>query len=114
MTLSCFELGERMLAVEEARAAVLALVAGPLPAEVVLLARAHGRVLAEDAISPIAVRRTRLEITSYNGMPTASVISRSCIDAVGCVTCCRRAAALTLPVSANARKSCSWRKLTFI
>ncbi|PWV72685.1 gephyrin-like molybdotransferase Glp [Halomonas sp. A11-A] len=55
MTLSCFELGERMLAVEEARAAVLALVAGPLPAELVPLAQAHGRVLAEDAISPIAV-----------------------------------------------------------
>jgi molybdopterin molybdotransferase len=55
MTLSCFELGERMLAVEEARAAVLALAAGPLPTEIVPLALAHGRVLAEDAISPIAV-----------------------------------------------------------
>ncbi|MBE0490114.1 MAG: molybdopterin molybdenumtransferase MoeA [Halomonas sp.] len=55
MTLSCFELGERMLAVEEARAAVLALVAGALPAEAVPLALAHGRVLAEDAVSPIDV-----------------------------------------------------------
>ncbi|MCA1770453.1 MAG: molybdopterin molybdenumtransferase MoeA [Halomonas sp.] len=52
MTLSCFELGERMLAVEEARAAVLSLVAGPMPAEFVSLVLAHGRVLAEGAISP--------------------------------------------------------------
>ncbi|MGJ7457376.1 molybdopterin molybdotransferase MoeA [Halomonas sp. MA07-2] len=55
MTLSCFELGERMLAVEEARAAVLALVAGALPAEAEPLAMAHGRVLAQDAVSPIDV-----------------------------------------------------------
>lgn len=55
MTLSCFELGERMLGVEEAREAVLALVSGPLAAESVPLAGAHGRVLAEDAISPIDV-----------------------------------------------------------
>ncbi|MFO8046011.1 MAG: molybdopterin-binding protein [Halomonas sp.] len=52
MTLSCFELGERMLAVEEARAAVLSLVAGPMPAEFLPLALAHGRVLAENAVSP--------------------------------------------------------------
>ncbi len=52
MTLSCFELGERMLAVEEAREAVLSLVAGPLSAESLPLALAHGRVLAEDAVSP--------------------------------------------------------------
>ena len=55
MTLSCFELGERMLDVDEAREAVLGLVAGPLPAESLPLALAHGRVLAEDAVSPIDV-----------------------------------------------------------
>lgn len=55
MTLSCFELGERMLAVEEAREAVLALAEGPLPVERIPLAAAHGRVLAEAAVSPIDV-----------------------------------------------------------
>ncbi|WP_253451292.1 gephyrin-like molybdotransferase Glp [Halomonas sp. Y3] len=55
MTLSCFELGERMLTVEEAREAVLALAEGPLPAEAVALAAAHGRVLAEALVSPIDV-----------------------------------------------------------
>ncbi|QTF91339.1 molybdopterin molybdotransferase MoeA, partial [Halomonas sp. BM-2019] len=55
MTLSCFELGERMLAAEEARAAVLSLIAGPLPAERVPLALAHGRVLAEAAVSLLDV-----------------------------------------------------------
>jgi len=33
---------------------------------------------------------------------------------VGCVTCMHLAAALTLPVSASARKSRSWRKVIFI
>jgi molybdopterin molybdotransferase len=55
MTLSCFELGERMLSADEARAAVLSLVAGPLPVERVPLALAHGRVLAEGAVSPLDV-----------------------------------------------------------
>jgi hypothetical protein len=36
------------------------------------------------------------------------------MDAVGWVTCMTRAAALTLPVSANARKSRNWRKVMFI
>jgi len=55
MSLSCFELGERMLPVEEARAAVLALVPGALPAERVALPALRGRVLAEDVLSPIDV-----------------------------------------------------------
>lgn len=55
MTLSCFELGERMLAVEEAREAVVALASGPLPAERVALASLHGRVLAEPLLAPIDV-----------------------------------------------------------
>lgn len=55
MSLSCFELGERMLAVEEARAAILELVSGPLPAEAVGIADLHGRVLAETVVSPIDV-----------------------------------------------------------
>ncbi len=57
MTLSCFELGERMLAADEAREAVLSLVAGPLPAEHRPLAELHGRVLAEAIVSPIDVPR---------------------------------------------------------
>lgn len=55
MTLSCFELGERMLAVEEARAAVLALGEGPLPDESVALGALRGRVLAESLLAPIDV-----------------------------------------------------------
>ncbi|WP_299235388.1 gephyrin-like molybdotransferase Glp [uncultured Halomonas sp.] len=55
MTLSCFELGERMLAVEEAREAVVALVSGPLPAERVALASLRGRVLAEPLMALIDV-----------------------------------------------------------
>ena len=54
------------------------------------------------------------EVTQAVGVPLYEVISRSCIDAVGCVTCMRLAAALTLPVSASARKSRSWRKVIFI
>ncbi|PXX97613.1 molybdopterin molybdotransferase MoeA [Halomonas sp. LBP4] len=55
MTLSCFDLGERMLSVEEAGAALAELVAGPLPAEKVALAELHGRVLAETVVSPLDV-----------------------------------------------------------
>jgi len=52
MTLSCFELGERMLEAEAAREAVLALAEGALPAETLPLAELHGRVLAEAVVSP--------------------------------------------------------------
>ncbi|MGM0915677.1 MAG: gephyrin-like molybdotransferase Glp [Pseudomonadota bacterium] len=55
MSLSCFELGERMLAVEEARAAVLALAEGPLPDEFVALRSLRGRVLSEPLLAPIDV-----------------------------------------------------------
>ncbi|MBS9404156.1 molybdopterin molybdenumtransferase MoeA [Halomonas sp. TRM85114] len=55
MTLSCFDLGERMLAVEEAREAILALATSSLASEALPLSRAHGRVLAESVISPIDV-----------------------------------------------------------
>ncbi|WP_280553050.1 gephyrin-like molybdotransferase Glp [Halomonas sp. 25-S5] len=55
MTLSCFDLGERMLPVAEARARLAGLVEAPLPAERVALGELHGRVLAEDAVSPIDV-----------------------------------------------------------
>jgi hypothetical protein len=53
-------------------------------------------------------------MTSYNGKPTASAISLSCMDAVGWVTCIRAAAALTLPVSAKAKNKRNCRKLIFI
>ncbi|MDW7745973.1 gephyrin-like molybdotransferase Glp [Halomonas sp.] len=55
MTLSCFDLGERMLPVAEARARLAGLVEAPLPVERVALAELHGRVLAEDVVSPIDV-----------------------------------------------------------
>ncbi|SDJ63363.1 gephyrin-like molybdotransferase Glp [Billgrantia gudaonensis] len=55
MSLSCFDLGERMLSVAEARAATASLVAAPLPSEWVPLAALHGRVLAESQVSPIDV-----------------------------------------------------------
>lgn len=55
MTLSCFDLGERMLTVEEAGERLATLIEAPLPAERVALAELHGRVLAEDAVSPIDV-----------------------------------------------------------
>lgn len=57
MTLSCFELGERMLEVEQARQAILALVEGALDSESQPLAALHGRVLATDVVSPIDVPR---------------------------------------------------------
>lgn len=55
MTLSCFDLGERTLSPDEAREALMALVAGPLPAERVALSALQGRVLAEALRSPIDV-----------------------------------------------------------
>ncbi|TLF47401.1 molybdopterin molybdenumtransferase MoeA [Halomonas urmiana] len=55
MTLSCFDLGERMLTVTEAGERLATLIEAPLPAERVALSELHGRVLAEDAISPIDV-----------------------------------------------------------
>ncbi|MBD3895159.1 molybdopterin molybdenumtransferase MoeA [Halomonas sp. ML-15] len=55
MTLSCFELGERMLSVDEARAALDALFATPLGTERVPLAGLLGRVLAEPLVSPLNV-----------------------------------------------------------
>ncbi|MDZ7853050.1 MAG: gephyrin-like molybdotransferase Glp [Halomonas sp.] len=55
MTLSCFDLGERMLSVGEARVRLASLIEAPLPAEHVALAELYGRVLAEDAVSPIDV-----------------------------------------------------------
>jgi len=63
---------------------------------------------------PASVRYTRRDTTSYSGTPTACVTSRSCIEAVGWVTCMTLAAALTLPVSASARNSRNWRKVMFI
>ncbi|MBZ0330499.1 molybdopterin molybdenumtransferase MoeA [Halomonas sp. ANAO-440] len=55
MSLSCFDFGERMLTVDEARAAVLDLVPHPLAEEWQPLACLHGRVLAESLVSPIDV-----------------------------------------------------------
>ncbi|QFU01450.1 Molybdopterin molybdenumtransferase [Halomonas sp. THAF5a] len=55
MTLSCFDLGERMLSVAEAGERLATLIEGPLPVERVALAALHGRVLAEDFVSPIDV-----------------------------------------------------------
>ncbi|TFH87386.1 molybdopterin molybdenumtransferase MoeA [Billgrantia azerbaijanica] len=55
MSLSCFDLGERMLSVAEARAATAELVTAPLPAEWLPLEALHGRVLAEAQVSPIDV-----------------------------------------------------------
>ncbi len=55
MTLSCFDLGERMLTVEEAREAILALTSSSPASETLPLSEAHGRVLAESVISSIDV-----------------------------------------------------------
>ncbi len=55
MTLSCFDLGERMLSPDEAREALVDLVPGPLSSERVALSALHGRVLAEDVVSPVDV-----------------------------------------------------------
>jgi molybdopterin molybdotransferase len=57
MTLSCFDLGERMLSVDEARGALCDLVTDALPAETSALAELHGRVLARDVMSPMDVPR---------------------------------------------------------
>ncbi|MGO2146448.1 molybdopterin molybdotransferase MoeA [Halomonas sp.] len=55
MTLSCFELGDQMLSVEEARQALTTLIERPLAHEVIDLHRAHGRRLAHDIMAPINV-----------------------------------------------------------
>ncbi|SER44492.1 molybdopterin molybdotransferase [Vreelandella subterranea] len=55
MTLSCFELGEQMLSVSEARTALATLIERPLGSECVALANAHGRRLAEDITATINV-----------------------------------------------------------
>ncbi|MDR5906108.1 gephyrin-like molybdotransferase Glp [Franzmannia qiaohouensis] len=55
MTLSCFELGERMLSVAEARTALDALFATSLDSERLPLEALLGRVLAESPVSPIDV-----------------------------------------------------------
>ncbi|MYL24712.1 molybdopterin molybdenumtransferase MoeA [Halomonas alkaliantarctica] len=53
--LSCFDLGERMLSLDEARAALTTLVETPVETECVLLAHAHGRRLAQAIHAPINV-----------------------------------------------------------
>lgn len=56
MSLSCFDLGERMLSVEEALEAILGFSASSLPAQETLpLSSSLGRVLSEDVISPVNV-----------------------------------------------------------
>ncbi|RUR33123.1 gephyrin-like molybdotransferase Glp [Vreelandella nanhaiensis] len=55
MTLSCFELGEHMLSVEDARQALSALIERPLASEVIDLSQAHGRRLAQNVVAPINV-----------------------------------------------------------
>ncbi len=55
MTLSCFDLGERMLSVEEALAALDEMAPPPLASELVPLAQLCDRVLAENLPSPIDV-----------------------------------------------------------
>ena len=47
--------GDRLLSVEEARAAVLAAIAGPTESEVAYLSEARGRILAEDVMSLTAL-----------------------------------------------------------
>ena len=55
MTLSCFDLGEQMLSVEEARQALATLIERPLGCEIIALAQAHGRRLANAVQAPINV-----------------------------------------------------------
>jgi molybdopterin molybdotransferase len=55
MTLSCFDLGERMLSVEEAMEALMTLAPAPLTPQRAPLSTLSGRVLAEDVVSPIDV-----------------------------------------------------------
>nr|WP_299240019.1 bifunctional molybdopterin-guanine dinucleotide biosynthesis adaptor protein MobB/molybdopterin molybdotransferase MoeA [uncultured Halomonas sp.] len=55
MSLSCFELGERMLSIEEALTALRELAPQALESEIIPLSSLLDRVLAEDAISSIDV-----------------------------------------------------------
>ena len=55
MTLSCFDLGEQMLSVDEARQALATLIERPLDSERIPLAQAHGRRLANAIQAPINV-----------------------------------------------------------
>ncbi len=55
MTLSCFDLGEQMLSVDEARQALATLIARPLGSEQIPLAQARGRRLASAVKAPINV-----------------------------------------------------------
>jgi molybdopterin molybdotransferase len=48
-------IGDRLLTVEEARAAVLAAIAGPTEPEIAYLSEARGRILAEDVMSLTAL-----------------------------------------------------------
>lgn len=54
-SLSCFELGEQMLSVEQARTALATLIEAPLGHERLALTQAHGRRLAEAIHAPINV-----------------------------------------------------------
>lgn len=55
MTLSCFDLGEQMLSVDEARQALATLIERPLGHENIPLTQAHGRRLATAVQAPINV-----------------------------------------------------------
>lgn len=55
MTLSCFDLGEQMLSVDEARQVLATLIERPLGSERIPLAQAHGRRLATTVKAPINV-----------------------------------------------------------
>lgn len=55
MTLSCFDLGEQMLSVDEARQALATLIERPLGSELIPLAQAHGHRLATTVKAPINV-----------------------------------------------------------
>lgn len=55
MTLSCFDFGEQMLSVDEARQALATLIDRPLGSEQIPLAQAHGRRLATAVQAPINV-----------------------------------------------------------
>ena len=55
MTLSCFDLGEQMLSVDEARQALTALIEHPLGSEQIPLAQAHGRRLSKAVQASINV-----------------------------------------------------------
>ncbi|MDQ7728988.1 gephyrin-like molybdotransferase Glp [Halomonas sp. SpR8] len=55
MTLSCFDLGEQMLSVDEARQALATLIERPLDSERIPLAQAYGRRLAAAVQAPINV-----------------------------------------------------------